>query len=531
MQKVFDRNMFIAAYLFLAIPMLIFLIGWTALHVAIPSSIILLVSLWFAIKSIDADWEIRLGKKDIVIIIASMGILALWVFFSGIGSMSFQNGDHEIRNPIFRDLIEKSWPVIYDFGNPASPDKAFLAYYIALWLPAALVGKLFGLQAANWFLYFWCLGGIAIAAYFIQRIIRLFSIWPVLIFIFFSGQDVLGNLILSGKLPGSTWHIEAWTGIMQFSCNTTLLYWVFNQTIGPWIVILLILNMKDIKSLLFVYSLCLLEGPFPFLGLFPFVLCKIIMQQNYRWTNKFIDNIKMFTTEFYRAVLKCMTFQNIIGGFVILVISFIYLSGNRSGAKYSIHDVSKYYFIFLLIDVGLYATTIFWTERKNINYWIVLVSLMIIPWIRVGFGGDFCMRVSIPALLILMILIIKDLFMPTTIMKPTIPDKKIKQMSKSKAKKYLTPKIITSFWKEQSNSKRLQRIFLVVLLIIGAWTPNAEIRRSTDATIPQMFSTTDPKPYLKNKYPSINVLHPGMETDNFVGSINKSTFYKYLARK
>jgi membrane-bound metal-dependent hydrolase YbcI (DUF457 family) len=61
-----------------------------------------------------------------------------------------------------------------------------------------------------------------------------------LIFAFASGLDVLGLLLRQGSLPWPMQHIEWWAGGMQYSSNSTLLFWVPNHGLpgldrGAWL--------------------------------------------------------------------------------------------------------------------------------------------------------------------------------------------------------------------------------------------------------------------------------------------------------
>lgn len=61
---------------------------------------------------------------------------------------TFQNEDHNTRNVMFDMLVEGDWPLVYEnppaeyYGEPVA-----FTYYLGFWLPAALVGKAFGLAA------------------------------------------------------------------------------------------------------------------------------------------------------------------------------------------------------------------------------------------------------------------------------------------------------------------------------------------------------------------------------------------------
>lgn len=70
-------------------------------------------------------------------------------------------------------------------------------------------------------------------------------------------------------------HIEWWASIGQFSSHTTLLFWVPQHTIAPWIVtaVLLLVVERNLgrQVLWFLAALSFLWSPMASLGLVPFL--------------------------------------------------------------------------------------------------------------------------------------------------------------------------------------------------------------------------------------------------------------------
>ena len=69
----------------------------------------------------------------------------------------------------------------------------------------------------------------------------------------------------------------------------------------------------------------------------------------------------------------------------------------------------KWYFPFVLLEVGVYLLLL---RRQLLCYdylWICAVELVLIPLYKLTDANDFCMRTSIPALLILCISVIRYL--------------------------------------------------------------------------------------------------------------------------
>lgn len=541
-----DRVMYEISVIYIALPIFIFLAGWLRLAAAIPVCIIFLISLFLMMKNRPEPVKWHLSREKRLIVIVSVILLAIWVFLSGQGGFSFQNSDYQIRNAIFHDLIEKSWPVIYtDSQNAAGnssiagiPNQYMLTYYIAFWLPGALFGKVFGWFAANVFLYFWSLLGVVLISYYLFRTLRNTSVWSIVILIFFSGLDVLGYVIVSGKYPGPIDHIEWWSGL-QYSSNTTLLFWVFNQTITLWLAILLILNMKNSRSLFFLYAMLLLHGPFPFLGMLPFVLWKAYQGYPLTLLHKSTDRANpaaVFLLWFWNGVRRALTFENICGGISVLLIVLLYMTKNISAGKTGEHNgFSFIYIAFILIECVLYLLFLYIDHYKNPLYWISLISLLIIPFFKVGTSQDFCMRVSIPALFMVQILIQQTL----------LGKQEQKQEQKSDRHKL------------SAGERKFMQIVFIIMLVIGSVVPLQEISRSVVFTLPAYEVTKTAmidvgtslqdsgnqtlaavgKSILKQSQYGMTQLDTvktldksGDGASNFVGPVQDNLFYEYLAR-
>ena len=505
MGKKLDRIMYDAGILYIAIPVFIFLVGWTRPAVFIPVGAIFLVSLYFLLRNRPEEIAFHIGKKQIFLFAGCILILAAWLYFSGIGGFSFQNSDYTYRNAIFRDLIDKNWPVTYTFetsdatslpGVNALPQHAMMVYYIAFWLPASLAGKLIGWYGANVFLFFWTLAGLILVVYFLFRTLRRISIRSVLILIFFSGLDVLGYLWASrGALPGLTDHIEWWSDYYQYSSNTTLLYWVFNQTIVFWLVMLLLMNIKNSKSLFFLYSLLLLYGPFPFLGMLPFVLWKAYQGFPLLSENRERNPVTRFLLWGLSGIRRAVSFENIAGGISVLAVVYLYFQSNVTGGrKMGISQIYSSLPVFLLFEVGLYLAFLSVIFYRKPIFWICTASFLLIPLYQVGLGQDFCMRVSIPALFALQLMIQKELLGREKEIRPSLT----------------------------IHDRKLLAVILSVMLLIGTVVPVEEMSRSIWYTSSQGRTWSDTLKSLDNA---------GVTATNFVGTTDGNFFYRYLARK
>ena len=501
--------------LYVVLPIIIFSFGWLKIYFAVPASLILLYfaySLYNEISSVEVNIT-NSGTKKFWLL--TLLCLLVWVFFSGIGRFSYQNWDHFARNVFYRDLCNYEWPVIYDFAPQSKlvrsilgDGTAALSYYFAWWLPPAFVSKIFSLGQAGQdiCIYLWAVLGVFLVVYNLCRYFRKTSYTVVLIFIFFSGIDVIGAVIsgrysvptpssrygnVSGIIQVLVLHIE-WLYGFQYSANTTQLYWVFNQSIPVWLITCMLLQLRTNKNNMALSSLTFAFSSWAAIGIIPLALAHS-MQDG-------------------RKFRKAFTLQNIaVPLFMMIAFGMLYL-GTNNAMKISlfINSAEKFakYLLFIFIEIGVYLLIMWRTPCKYNFFYVVVAELLLIPFVQVT-TGDFLMRASIPALFIFMVFVIKFLV------------------------------------EEDDNTLRLRKIILACALVVGAFTPFTEINRSIAGT----------GRYIAEKYilhkPMNDIHNPLREEIYSIGAITEeatasqmelvknqylifdykhSAFFKYLAR-
>ena len=488
--------------IYITLPVIVFLLGWIKPQYSIVASVLLLFSAYVIFK------QKKNPEKSLTLSFNMLAVLCLialvWCFFAGQGGYYYQSADYDCRNAIFRDLINFKWPVIYKYNNTA------LVYYIGYWMPAALIGKIafwvsgsasVAWAVGNFALLIWSTCGVLLVFLLLITTVKANTrkkmIATSLLFMFFSGCDALGYLLFKN---GFAWHIEWWASYYQFSSITTCLFWVFNQTVISWIIILCIINEKSVKNLAYIGIMALPSGPFPFLGIFVYCICiaakhgvKAIKQSK---TKEFIKDI--------------FTLQNIASCLVIVPIYLLYYSSNSamSGSGNNTNGNLTFYWneincnftvelfryiMFLLLEVGVYAVIIYKKNKNNILFYITIISLMIIPLFRMCNSADFAMRVSIPGITVLGCMVIDYLVNNFNDLKAT-----------KKCKKYAY-------------------ILLLSIYLIGSVTPIVEFGRGIHYVTyyKKMDLVCD----------DIKTFNRNGRFDNFITSkYSEKPFYKYLAK-
>ena len=480
----------IGAHIFYAvfsISFIIFIAGWVKPLIAIPVIIITLISLFFAIKHATPLWIPTWDKITATKVIFILSLVAIWVILSGIGGFVFQNYDHGYRNALFEDLVNRPWPVVQ------AQNDIMLSYYIAFWLPAAAVGKVLGLQSGYVFQMIWTFILIALCFYLICTLFKKVLIWPLLVFIFFSGLDIIFSFHRTGAYTLIN-HIE-WHGSFQFSSMTTQLFWVFNQALPAWAATIFILVQKNCRSLVFVLSLLLLFSPLPFLGLLPICIFAVFYLMP-RESGRNLLHRKEIKSNVLFMLKELFTFQNFIGGGVIGIISYFYVSANIAGGNIKFLNVfthpSRTYMIMGFILEALVFVVLIWVAKvRHPLLYVVAITLFGCCFLKVGNGMDFLMRGSIPALVLLCLLSIAAL------------------MNAYKTK------------------QKVVMHLLIILLVFGAATPVSEISRTFRNTYLSVKKGAQIKRASVNYFEDSKVVG----RNNFIGSIKNSTFGKYIIKK
>ena len=403
-----DKLMMLLSVLYIIAPIIIFFFGWLKTIYALIVTIPFLLFVYFVYKEFTKK-EINLFKKENIIYwIISIIVLGIWSYYSGIGAFSYQNSDHWVRNPIYRDLCNYKWPLIYDLSkepsyvkNITGTDTVAFSYYFTWWLVPALFSKIFGLSelGCNVVLQIWSVLGLLFVLYNINRIIGKCSYYSLLVFVFFSGMDIIRALFY-GKPYKFIEHIEWWTDLywIQYSSNTTQLYWVFNQSIPLWIIMSLLVQLNDNK---FIGSLCALSfiySPWAVFGIIPIA-----------WVGSFFR--KQSVKQAFNPINTIVTLE------VAFVYGLFYMASSGSSGGVSV-TFSYYraklfgfivdYLMFMIIEVVIYWLLVYKENKNDKYFWVITIELVIFPmvWMR---DGNFTMRASIPALFILMMYVINTL--------------------------------------------------------------------------------------------------------------------------
>lgn len=269
--------------LYVLLPSLFFAYGWIRFPFSAITLLIvggLIITLGVGVVKTFREWisqkpfQSSLWKP----VLAASLVLLFWLSLSGTGGVGFQNDDYPASNALLKDLIEQEWPLRAEIEGESIP----IVYYMGYFLPASGIGKLFGWNMANAFLYFWTLFGLALAFAWFAQIGRVAlanrgikSLLFALFFCLAGGLDVLGYYLLGTHPFRLHSHVEWWMDFFQYSSMTTLLFWVPQHAIAAWIsagiLVDAILEPEDVQTVGITLAASILWSPFGILGTAPYL--------------------------------------------------------------------------------------------------------------------------------------------------------------------------------------------------------------------------------------------------------------------
>lgn len=395
---------------YIYLPILIFLFGWCAWYVAIPCALVSLAVLYAMLRNFNAnnDEALQIGKYTFVVILFILLILA---YYLGWGRFAIQMDDYGKHNGVLNDLVMRSWPVVY---NDVDGHSCMLTYYLAHYLVPALVGKIFhSYRIAELVMAIWSYIGLLFVYLHLIRSLKIVGTTRMLlvlsVLILFSPPLAIGKYVVyrfyDGLDCGGEWFWWSENLKLQYSSNWGHLLWAFPQVIVAWLTTLLFMNyVQKVEYYVPLLLPALLYGAFSFLGLIPYAIVAAVYYY-----------VKAQDKPSYLRQL--FSVYNIATSLTIGLVFIFYFWGNLVEPKpaeisfrwidYSQNPILLPFF--LITMVLLYATPIFWENRRNPWYYISVVSLLFYPLFTMGLMNDWVMRCSIPALFIMMYLILQYL--------------------------------------------------------------------------------------------------------------------------
>lgn len=404
--------------LFLTIPLFMFFLGYLKLQVSIPLTLIFAGIVLYCVSDCmngpdgNKNWGSDKDLKIPLSYLIGFAVTALAVsFVSGAGEYIYTLQDHEYRRAILRDLINYDWPVIYNYNTQTNPEvikifgmasgqRAF-SYYFIYWMPAALAGKAFGFNVGNFVLYLWNSIGIFLCLLSTSAVIKKVTAWVPFIFVFFSGLDIIPNLVYE-LTHYSDWRwFEGFVTSMSYVSNFRELASVFNQMVPCFLVVAILLMSNNTRSMGLTAGILFCYSPWAVFGILPMVAA-------------FLFGKNLRASKISKTLYNTFSPANIASAVLILTIFGSYYMTNSGAVGYKGFAWEYFsnpgwfilaYIVFILIEVIPFALILYKREKYNPVFIAAFATLLILPFYRVSEMNDFTMRGSMPALFFFCILL------------------------------------------------------------------------------------------------------------------------------
>lgn len=397
----------VVALAYLALPNLIFLFGWFRWPAALVLCGALLYLLYRSLATRSMKLHLDYSPAAALLILATA---MAWAAFGGGSHFMYANPDWEVRDAVLGDLVFAEWPVHY--LSPGGVDLV-LRSAIGYFLPPALFGRMFGIEHLDVAVYFWTSAGVLIFLFLLPLPRR--AGWPLawglLITLFFSGMDFVGQVIATESLPLFPLRLEWWVPLSYHSLTNQLL-WAPNHCVPLWVGSLLVVRHFNSPDFLRVSTamlpLTLIWTPFAALGLLPFVLLGAIKAfHKWSWRSLPVD-----------AVLSALIFS-------APVILFLTLDANQIDVRitgtpptgfvyYTMQEASLHSYLLFITCEFLFLGLVLAPHLRQSRdvFALAILILLTLPLIRLGVHNDGILRLSTPALIVLLVACLQTLLEP-----------------------------------------------------------------------------------------------------------------------
>ena len=352
-------------------------LGWPPLLVGALAAILPLALACLFWKSVPG--ECRIGVPTILVCFA---VAAILLILGGEGRLFYATADWQIRDAVLADMGNHRWPFDYWLDGKAQLLRAPIGMYL---VPALLggpsqIGRDWALLAHN-MLVLGLLLSIGSALFDSRR-----GKWIALIvFVMFSGLDVIGNLINDAATGAADWdHIERWAANYQYSSHITQIFWVPQHAFAGWTAALTYMlwrkGIVPIGLLAASLPLVALWSPLVLFGALPFAVfagARVLLTRAWKW----------------RDILVC--------GLAILLATpaLLYLSAGAGSVGGGLLPMNlAAYVLLLLLEVWPFLRPLLRGQDGVTDHATILIAgicLLLMPLWAIGMSNDFQMRASI----------------------------------------------------------------------------------------------------------------------------------------
>ena len=392
----------VASLFYLALPTLIFLVGWLRSFASIPLLVLTLAGIWQFLRRDDVGWAMPYSTKAAALV---MVVACLWASLGGAGHFFEANPDWLIRDKVLGDLTITPWPPAYSL---VEGHWHILRTAFGFFLPAALIGKVFGIASVDIALYVYC--AIGCSLYFLLLPLPRKAGWPLalvlLLPVFFSGMDYLGIVLVTGTTPLFPLRLEWWVPF-SYPSMTGQMHWAPNHAIPIWLVTTLFYRHWGHASwpalFMVMLPLTVIWTPFAAAAMLPFLLLA-----SWRWFalgNRYSDAGITISQTITAALITALTMRFISLDFAAL--PALPQVNSIANWTWDTDQIVLKYLLFILMEFAILALLLARGLHHSTGLFrLACIILMVLPLFKFGPSNDLILRLSTPCLVILLIVLL-----------------------------------------------------------------------------------------------------------------------------
>ena len=182
------------AIVYLALPVLVWLLGWFEWWFGVPAAALLAAGLWRALTGRGGDVQ---AVRRLAVVALPLALGCVMLLPPG-GLVDPTGTDWVAHRAVFLDLARGDWPTY--LPDYASNEPPLLRYYLGYFIVPGLIAKWLGVDALHWAVPLWTWGGLALIVALAAEGLptRRATLLAAAVLVFFSGMDVVEHVLRDG---------------------------------------------------------------------------------------------------------------------------------------------------------------------------------------------------------------------------------------------------------------------------------------------------------------------------------------------
>lgn len=384
-----------ASLLYMALPCILFILGWVRLWLAVPVTLALVLGIVLLIrKGFGVQEERRyctFGNKGMVSLVCTLLLMLLVTEMISFHGHVIQSCDFLVRNAIYESLQRDAWPLISNRGE-------YFVYYHAYWLPPALICKCFNLSAhADTVIFCWTyLGLMLVGLILFTRLKERVLLFSIILLLSGNVIEILKafQMVAAARVDALPW-LNDYLATMEHlavRCYVRYVHWwgqianTFNHAVTMSIVMALLLTkLLPVRYIPLFAALGVYCSPLASFALLPVLLIVYFFRRGVikTWLLSPCTWLGCVLVVIMAAYLSCQMSQEGGSSVVTLLSDYSYWSHKHGDFELLYVRLLRYALVVVGFVLQIYIV-VSHRFRRNLWYYSMLVLLALLPFIWIG---------------------------------------------------------------------------------------------------------------------------------------------------